>query len=204
MKSSDKHAPLIMVVLRLISKHIIFFSLALNLFSFVLLIYRKKEMDDKNGSERVYKSKEERAPQSLAKEIGDQGGEGRAYGILGNVYQSLGDHRKAIEYHEKDFKIAKEIGDQRREGIAYGSLGNAYESLGDSQKALEYHEKHLKIAKEIGDQRGEGGAYGSIGNAYESLGDYRKAIDCHEKHLKIAKEIGDQSGEGRADRKSVV
>ena len=132
----------------------------------------------------------------IAKEIGDQGGEGIAYGSLGNAYQSLGDYRKAIEYHEKHLKIRREIGDQGGEGIAYGSLGNAYQSLGDYRKAIEYHEKHLKIAKEISDQDGEGGAYGNLGNAFQSLGDYRKALEYHEKQLKISREIGDQGGKG--------
>ncbi|XP_044180414.1 tetratricopeptide repeat protein 28-like, partial [Acropora millepora] len=136
----------------------------------------------------------------LAKEIGDRGGEGGAYGGLGNAYQSLGDYRKAIEYHEKHLKLAKEIGHGGGEGVAYGSLGNAYQSLGDYRKAIEYHEKHLKIAIEIGDQGGEGRTYGNLGlgNAYQSLGDYRKAIEYHEKHLKLAKEIGHGGGEGVA------
>ena len=48
----------------------------------------------------------------IAKEIGDPAGEGRAYGNIGNAYQSLGDYRKAIDYHKKRLKIAKEIGDR--------------------------------------------------------------------------------------------
>ena len=134
----------------------------------------------------------------LAMEIGDRGGEGGAYGNLGNAYQSLDDYQKAIEYHEKDLKIAMEIGDRGKEGGAYGNLGNAYQSLGDYRKAIEYHEKHLKIAIEISDRGGEGRAYGNLANAYKSGGDYRKAIEYHEKDLKIAIEIGDRGGEGRA------
>ena len=45
----------------------------------------------------------------IAIEIGDRGGEGRAYGNLGCAYWSLGDYRKSIQYHEKDLKIAIEI-----------------------------------------------------------------------------------------------
>ena len=131
-------------------------------------------------------------------EIGDWAGEGRAYGNLGNAYKSLGDFRKAIEYHENHLKIAIEIGDRAGEGRAYANLGNAFVSLGDFRKAIEYHEKHLKIAIEIGDRAGEGGAYGYLGNAYKSLGDFRKAIEYHEKHLKIAIEIGGRAGEGGA------
>ena len=48
----------------------------------------------------------------IAIETGDRAGEGRAYGNLGNAYQSLGDYRKGIEDHEKLLKIAIEIGDR--------------------------------------------------------------------------------------------
>ena len=106
----------------------------------------------------------------IAIEIGDRGGEGRAYGNLGCAYWSLGDYRKSIEYHEKHLKIAIEIGDRgtmRHLKSAYGNLGNcAYRSLGDYQKSIQYHEKHLKIAIEIGDRGGEGRAYGNLGCAY--------------------------------------
>ena len=61
-----------------------------------------------------------------------------SYGNLGNVYQSLGDYQKAIEYYKKHLKIAQEIGDRSGEGGAYGNLCNAYHSLGDYQKATEY------------------------------------------------------------------
>ena len=93
----------------------------------------------------------------IAIEIGDRAGEGRAYANLGNAFVSLGDFRKAIEYHEKHLKIAIEIGDRAGEGGAYGNLGNAFYSLGDFRKAIEYHEKHLKIAIEsvIGPEKEE-------------------------------------------------
>ena len=74
---------------------------------------------------------------------------------MGIPYMSLGDFRKAIEYHEKHLKIAIEIGDRAGEGRAYGNLGNPYFSLGDFRKAIEYHEKHLKIAIEIGPEKEE-------------------------------------------------
>ena len=164
-------------------------------------------MDGKDGDNTVCTSKERLYQQAIehheklskiAKENGDRAGEGRAYGGLGIIYNSLGDYQKAIKYHEKYLKIAKEIDDQAGEGAAYSKLGIAYHSLGDYQKAIEYHEKHLKIAIEIGDRAGEGGAYGNLGIEYKSLCDYQKALEYQEKDLKIAKEIGDRAGEGRA------
>ena len=134
----------------------------------------------------------------IAIEIGDRAGEGVAYGNLGNAFRSLGDVRKAIEYHEIHLKIAIEIGDLAGEGGAYANLGNAFGSLGDFRKAIEYNEKQLKIGIEIGDRAGEGGGYGNLGNSYFSLGDFRKAIEYHEKSLKTAIEIGDRALEGGA------
>ncbi|CAH3170218.1 unnamed protein product [Porites lobata] len=117
---------------------------------------------------------------------------------LGLAYYSLGDFRKAIQYHERDLKISKEVGDRAGEGKAHGNLGNAFRNIGDFQKAIEYHERHLKISKEVGDRAGEGKAYCNLGNAYDSLGDFQKAIEYHERDLKISKEVGDRAGEGKA------
>ncbi|XP_044170138.1 tetratricopeptide repeat protein 28-like [Acropora millepora] len=128
-------------------------------------------------------------------EVGDRAGEEKAYQ---NLDQSLGDLRRAIEYHEKHLEIAKEVSDRIGEGSAYGNLGNAYQSLGDFRKAIEYHAKQLEIAIEVGHRVAEGSAYGSLGNAYQSLGDFRKAIVYHEKRLEIAVEGGHRVGEGSA------
>ena len=117
---------------------------------------------------------------------------------LGIAYYSLGNFRKAIEYHKRYLKISKGVGDRAGQGRAYCNLGNAYESLGDFQKAIEYHERHLKIWTEVGDRAREGTAYGNLGIAYHRLGDFQKAIEYHERHLKISKEVGDRVGQGRA------
>ena len=68
-------------------------------------------------------------------EVGDRAGEGMSYGNLGNAYYSLGDFKKAIEYHELDLKIATEVGNRAGEGKSYGNLSNTYGRLGDFKKA---------------------------------------------------------------------
>ena len=49
--------------------------------------------------------------------MGDRAGEGRAYGNLGNAYDSLGDFAKAFEHHTQDLVIAKEAGDRVGPGV---------------------------------------------------------------------------------------
>ena len=78
--------------------------------------------------------KSHRVPQptlhlKIAKEVGDKHGEGGAYGDLGIAYDSLGDFKKAIEYHKLYLKIAKDVGDKHGEGNAYGNLSKAYRRL---------------------------------------------------------------------------
>jgi len=139
----------------------------------------------------------------IAKEIGDKAAESRCYTGLGNVYSSLGDFKKAINYYEISLKIAKEIGDKAAESRGdkaaesrcYTGLGNVYSSLGDFKKAINYYEISLKIAKEIGDKAVESACYTGLGNMYHDLGDFRKAIEYHEKSLEIAKEIENRVGE---------
>ena len=103
---------------------------------------------------------------------------------LGIAFYSLGDFRKAIEYHERHHKISKEGADRAGGGKAYGNLGNAYHTLGDFQKAIEYHERNLKISTEVGDKAGEGIAYVNLGNAYHRLEDFQKAVPCYKNSVR--------------------
>ena len=123
---------------------------------------------------------------------------GESYGNPGIVYRSLGNYKKAIEYHNLHLKIAKEVGDKHGEGNAYGNLGIAYHRLGNFKKALEYHNLYLKITKEVGDKHGEGGAYGNLGNVYRNLGDLINASKSYNLMLEIAKKVEDKSMEAMA------
>lgn len=71
-------------------------------------------------------------------ELGDKRGGSQAYCNLGNVYLSLGDFTKAIEYHNLFLEITKEIGDKHGEVISYGGLANDYRSLGNLIKAIDF------------------------------------------------------------------
>ena len=126
--------------------------------------------------------------------IGDREIEGRCYGNLETLFNSLGDYVKAKEYLEKELAIAVEIGHRQREGRCYGNLGAVFSSLSDYVKAHEYLEKALEIAVEIGD-REEGICYRNLGAVLSSLGDYISAREYYEKAIAIAIKIGDREGE---------
>ncbi len=136
-------------------------------------------------------------------------GEGNVLGNLGVAYYSLGEMRKAIEFHEQRLVIAREISAasrneaeramaRRGEANALGNLGLACAALNETRIAIEYHEQALQIDRVIGDRRGEGQDLNNLGFAYADLHETRKAIEYYEQSLQIDREMGDRWGEGRA------
>ena len=88
---------------------------------------------------------------------------------LGNVYYSLGEYQKAIEFHQQSLAITREIGDRGGEAKSYNNLGNVYYSLGEYQKAIEFYQQSLAITREIGDRGGEANAWFNLGLTYYKL-----------------------------------
>ncbi|OUC14265.1 MAG: hypothetical protein B0A82_13385 [Alkalinema sp. CACIAM 70d] len=134
----------------------------------------------------------------LYRAINDRQGEGEALVGLGNAYDALGNHPKAIEHHEQSLAIAREVKDRQGEGRSLSHLGSAYDALGNYPKAIAYQEQSLAIARELKNQLEEGAALGNLGNAYFFLGDYPKAIKCYEQSLAIAKELKNRRGESNS------
>ena len=77
-----------------------------------------------------------------------------------------GNYKKALEYHEKSFKINEEIGDKKGMADSYYNIGNIFSDQGNNEKALEYYENSLKIFELIGNKQGIGDSYGNIGFIY--------------------------------------
>ena len=115
---------------------------------------------------------------------------------LGNAYNSLGDFKTAIKFHQQALSVMKEVGNKDSEGQVYTNLGSAYNSLGDFKTAIKFHQQALSIMKEVGSKDGEGTAYSALGGDYLSEGDYEKATKCYQRALDIAKEVGNKLSEG--------
>src|ERR1019366_2668188 len=82
---------------------------------------------------------------AAARRLRNRPAEGVHLGNLGPAHRSLGEYRRAIEYHEQALLIDREIGDRRGEGQDLGSLGNAYHALGEYRRSIQYYEQALQI-----------------------------------------------------------
>jgi tetratricopeptide (TPR) repeat protein len=124
--------------------------------------------------------------------------EGITSGNLGCAYRSLGDYRRATEYHEQHLKIARETDDRQGEANALGNLGITSDCLGEYVRAIEFYKENLQIVREIGDRLGQGNSMGNLGSTFLALEDYRSSIVYCEQQLQIARDIGDRRGEANA------
>eukprot|EP00058_Branchiostoma_floridae_P025695 XP_002611185.1 hypothetical protein BRAFLDRAFT_88416 [Branchiostoma floridae] len=112
---------------------------------------------------------------------------------LGNAWNDLGDHRKAVSYYEQSLQMNWSIHgeDTAHPDIAtsLNNLGNAWNDLGDHRKAVSYYEQSLQMNRSI---HGEDTAHPDIatslnklGNAWNDLGDHRKAVSYYEQSLQM-------------------
>ncbi|TET22092.1 MAG: tetratricopeptide repeat protein, partial [Candidatus Stahlbacteria bacterium] len=59
-----------------------------------------------------------------------------ALGNIGLVYRTLGEPRKALDYHQKALEIDEKIGSLEGQANQLGNIGIVYEALGEPRKAL--------------------------------------------------------------------
>ena len=111
----------------------------------------------------------------------------------GLMAYTLGDYKKAVEYHNKAVEInEKTLGKEHPStATSYNNLGLAYYSKGEYERAIEYYEKALAICeKTLGKEHpSTATSYNNLGLAYYSKGEYERAIEYYEKALAILKRV---------------
>eukprot|EP00058_Branchiostoma_floridae_P011671 XP_002597159.1 hypothetical protein BRAFLDRAFT_66285 [Branchiostoma floridae] len=116
---------------------------------------------------------------------------------LGSCWRRMGDHKRAIRYHEKFLTITESlIGNTKPHTYIAGALNNlgiCWHGLGDYRKTIEYWQKSLAMMKTI---YGDNTAHPDIamlltnlGSAWQECGDQEKAISSLEQSLTMLKTI---------------
>ncbi|KAG8455770.1 hypothetical protein GDO86_001819 [Hymenochirus boettgeri] len=134
----------------------------------------------------------------VAKTLGDQSGECRAYGNLGSAFFAKGNFREALTNHRHQLVLAMKLKEREAASSALSSLGHVYTAIGDYPNALASHKQCVLLAKQSKDELSEARELGNMGAVYIAMGDFENAVHCHEQHLKIAKELGNKREEARA------
>ncbi|KAL1022759.1 hypothetical protein UPYG_G00031940 [Umbra pygmaea] len=154
---------------------------------------------------------------TLTRTIGDELGEAKASGNLGNTLKVLGRFDEAVVCCQRHYDITRGMYDKVGQARALYNFGNVYHAKGKSIcwtgaepgeipeeakqaliKASEYYEFNLSIVKDLGDRAAQGRTYGNLGNTHYLLGNFEQAVLAHQQRLLIAKEFGDRAAERRA------
>jgi tetratricopeptide (TPR) repeat protein len=133
---------------------------------------------------------------SAARHLKDRDAETIQLTYLGEIYETLGETRRANEYYTQALAIARETGDRECEASALSGMSWAYYNSGDNYRALELCNRALEIDRELGERRGESRDLGTLGLILIALGQPQRAIEILEQTLKLGRELGDPQDMG--------
>ncbi len=118
--------------------------------------------------------------------------------LLGEVYLSQEDHKKAIFYFLDATTQAEDIRNNLLEANGRYSLGNAYAAMGAYEKAIESYTKGFSLYEREQNAIGKLNAMFAIGNSYLNANIVPKALEAYEVQLQLARDINNRLMENRA------
>jgi CHAT domain-containing protein len=124
----------------------------------------------------------------IREQIGDEAGLSESYRLLGSIYSSVRNFRKAREYFLKSLELSQKIGFQLNQNEAETYLAGVNVEIGQYDQAIALFKQILEREKDsplMAKAR-----LGSIGNCYFLKGDYEKARETFEQILAIEKKNG--------------
>lgn len=114
---------------------------------------------------------------------------------LGEVYYSLSNVKKAMDYFGRALSLWKAVGDRKGEALASLNMGYMYHNFGDLKAAEEHYDRSLSLWIAASDKRGEALTRTAMGGRHSFLGEQQKALDLHNEALSLFRSIGDRRGE---------
>ncbi|TNE60429.1 MAG: tetratricopeptide repeat protein [Bacteroidetes bacterium] len=132
----------------------------------------------------------------FARQAGNKSWQGKAWNVIGSVYNLKGDNTTALECFEKGLALLDENRDRQGIGAINNNIGLIYRNQGNPLRALPYYQKDLAIQEAVGNPDGISNAYNNIGTIYNDLGDFPRALEYYQKTRAIQEERDDKWGLG--------
>lgn len=133
-----------------------------------------------------------------AQEASNEIVEAEVCGKLAEVFLSLDDYAKSLDYGQKCLFLSKTTGRKNLEALAYGCVGSAYSKIGELQRGREFLIKALDANSTTGDQKQKWKCLHSLGVTYIDLGDTKCAIRYFTESLTVAEKVGDKLAIGES------
>lgn len=111
---------------------------------------------------------------------------------MGDVYVSMFESEKALEYYQKALVKSVNSKNKKNEASALAGLGDVYYRMGENIKALDAYQKSLAISESLKYDWGIANMQNSLGMYYFSMGDHSKSLDFLLKSLALREKIKDK------------
>ena len=116
------------------------------------------------------------------------------FGLLGNLYYTVGQYREAKNYYKKKILVCQKDGNTLELARVLGNLGIMEYTVKNYDEALNYYEKASKVCRQLGFLHGIQTELGNRGNIYMKMKNLDKALKLFKEQEQICRESGLVSG----------
>ena len=135
---------------------------------------------------------------SLWRSAGDKSGEAETLTSAAQVYNSLGDKQRALDYFQRAIELWKETPDVKGQAIALSGAGAVHHALGSHRQALDYLKQSLLLFRSLKDVGGEAKRLNDIGAIYFAMGEPQEALKYYQQALPTLRAARERAGEASA------
>ena len=132
------------------------------------------------------------AAKSLLSRIGDKGGEGQAWKLLGDVYADQNRLELAKSAYQQAMLVFTGIGWQSGHAIALNNCGYVLRSLGDLQGARAYFEQSLSISRALGNLKIQALALTGTAVVLKRMGNFGGAEQAYSAAIEIEQRLSNE------------
>ena len=108
---------------------------------------------------------------------------------IGNVYESMGNNKKALFYYEESFELIQRIGIESSKPFLLLNLGNLKRKLKRTKEAISDYQNALKIALSLVNVESLWITYYRLGECYEQMDQFGKAYKNYLKSINVVEEV---------------
>lgn len=127
---------------------------------------------------------------SLARSAHDLAAESAALHSLGEVYNDLGDKKKALDSFNQALLLQRPLDEAPQEADTLNDIGAVYDDLGSAQTALKYYSQALALERQVGNRAAEASILSNIGIVYDNHGGKDVALEYYKAAAAVQRTLG--------------
>jgi predicted ATPase/DNA-binding NarL/FixJ family response regulator len=131
---------------------------------------------------------------ALFRELGDEGGVGRAIQNLAGVANNQEDYSRGRRLAEESAALLRKVGDKGGLVWTLHALGDAALRQRDYVRAADCYQEALALGREIGDLASIAMLLPDLGQVFQFQGEYERATPLLEESLILARQLGGKAG----------